>query len=180
MKTRVAVLLAATGVWLAVAGIALADEPKPGVRVGVGPGGVHVDVGAPGHETHAAAMKVSDMIGIQVRNQKAESLGKIEDLVMDPASGKIRYAVLSFGGFLGLGDKLFAVPWSELKLVPGGKTSEGTVEGDYYVLNVHQEALQNAPGFDKEHWPNFANPGWSAEVDRYYTAQRQGEGTRTR
>jgi sporulation protein YlmC with PRC-barrel domain len=141
--------------------------------------GIHVDVQGKEH-TSTAAAKATDLIGLRVYNENNESLGKIEDLVMDPAAGKIRYGVLSFGGFLGMGDKLYAVPWSELKLVSKGTTSAGTAKEDYYVLNVNKEALKNAPGFDKKNWPDFANRTWSTDIDKFYTTQRQSGESRRR
>lgn len=150
-------------------------------RVDVDRDGVRVDVERKKNQENALAVKVSDLIGVAVSNADNEDLGKIEDLVLSPASGKIRYAVLSFGGFLGMGDKLFAVPWTDLRLVAKGTTSEGTVKGDHYVLGVDKDALKSLPGFDKSNWPDFANPNWSADVDKFYTGQRDSSGrTRTR
>jgi sporulation protein YlmC with PRC-barrel domain len=141
-------------------------------QVEVDRAGVRVDAQRKKDQSNAMAVKVSDLIGVAVYNANNEDLGKIEDLVINPSSGKIRYSVLSFGGFLGMGDKLFAVPWTDLKLVSKGTTSEGTVKGDHYVLEVDKEALKNSPGFDKSNWPDFANPNWSADVDRFYMGQR--------
>lgn len=162
------------------AGAAVAAE-RAGARVDVDRGGVHVDVGA-NARTDTPAVRVKDMIGLRVYNRGDENLGKIEDLVMDASSGRVRYAVLSFGGFLGMGDKLFAVPWADLSLVPKGMTSAGTAKEDYYVLDVSKEALKNAPGFDKNQWPDFADRNWSANIDKFYTGQRATRpgGTRTR
>lgn len=99
------------------------------------------------------------LIGTDVYNQKSEVLGDIKELILNLHSGTINYAVLSFGGFLGMGEKLFAVPWSALKL--DRKTK-------YLVLNVEKEHLKNAPGFDKDHWPDMADNSWSAGLDSYY------------
>ena len=172
MKAWSFVVLLATGVWVAAAGAGLAAERAGGARIDVDRSGVHVEVGTTKGQAAVPAVKVRDLIGLRVYNPSNESLGKIEDLVMDPAAGKVRYAVLSFGGFLGMGDKLFAVPWDDLKLVSKGTTSAGTTKEDYYVLNVTKEALKNAPGFDKANWPDFANSNWSADVDKFYTSQR--------
>src|ERR1019366_5392291 len=92
------------------------------------------------------------LTGDKVVNHQREDLGKIEHLMIDLATGRIAYAVLSFGGFLGMGDKLFAIPWSALKV--------DTVEKQF-VLNLDKEALKSAPGFDKDHWPNMADLGWA-------------------
>ncbi|MGH9398305.1 MAG: PRC-barrel domain-containing protein [Terriglobia bacterium] len=96
--------------------------------------------------THIRVLAASTLTGDKVVNLQKEDLGKIEDLMIDLESGRIAYAVLSFGGFLGLGDKLFAIPWSALKI--------DTVEKQF-ILNVNKELLKQAPGFAKDHWPNM-------------------------
>lgn len=69
------------------------------------------------------------------------------------------YAVLSFGGFLGMGEKLFAVPWSALTLDTATKS---------FKLNVDKDRLKTAPGFDKDHWPNMADATWAQTIHTYY------------
>lgn len=103
--------------------------------------------------------RASQIIDSDVENPRGESLGEIEDLVFDER-GEILYAVLSYGGFLGLGDKYFAVPWSAL-------TSKAE-DDDTYVLNIDEERLKNAPGFDKNNWPDTANSRWGSEIYSYY------------
>src|SRR3569623_2906303 len=61
-------------------------------------------------------MAADTLQGDKVVNPKGENLGKIEDIMIDVASGRVAYAVLSFGGILGIGDKLFAIPWHALTL----------------------------------------------------------------
>jgi hypothetical protein len=82
--------------------------------------------------------------GDKVINMAGEHLGKIEDLMIDLENGRVAYAVLSFGGFLGLGNKLFAVPWEALSVKPHEHA---------FVLNVGKEILEKAEGFDKDNWP---------------------------
>jgi sporulation protein YlmC with PRC-barrel domain len=101
----------------------------------------------------------STMLGDRVRNAAGENLGKIEDLVLDPSTGQVRYAVLSFGGFLGVGDKLFAIPWQSLAL-------DGS--GNHYILNVDKDRLRNAPGFDRNDWPDMTDSGWQRRTNDYY------------
>lgn len=93
-------------------------------------------------------LKASEVIGYSVQNPQGQELGKIEELVIDPQSGQVVYAALSTGGFLGMGDKLFAVPWEAMKLIP---------EQQSFSLDVAKETLENAPGFDKEDWPKTSN-----------------------
>lgn len=104
-------------------------------------------------------LSASSITGDSVRNAEGEDLGELEDLMIDTATGKINYAVLSFGGFLGMGDKLFAVPWQALTLNP---------DEEKFILNVDKERLKDAPGFDKDDWPDMANPTWNDEINTYY------------
>lgn len=108
--------------------------------------------------------RASKIIGTSVMNRSDENLGKIEEIVLDPHRGKISYAVLSFGGFLGVGDKWFAIPWDALNV----KYDNDTKDKFHFVLNIDKERLKNAPGFDKNHFPDVANPKWSVDVDVFY------------
>ncbi|WP_048153608.1 PRC-barrel domain-containing protein [Methanosarcina sp. Kolksee] len=91
-------------------------------------------------------MLASDVKGHKVVNKNAEDLGKIEDYMLDLENGRIAYAVLSFGGFLGMGEKLFAIPWSAFNVQ--------LFENDMrIVLNVDKEILTKAQGFDKSQLP---------------------------
>lgn len=103
--------------------------------------------------------KATDMMGKVVKNASDENLGKIEDIVVDANSGRILYGVLSFGGFMGMGDKLFAIPWESLDLPDHAKS---------FVLNVSKERLKSAEGFDKRNWPNFADEAWATKTHKYY------------
>ena len=102
------------------------------------------------------------LTGDEVVNLQNEDLGKIEHLMIDLGTGRIAYAVLSFGGFLGMGDKLFAIPWSALTV--------DTLE-KRFILQVDKELLKRAPGFDKEQWPNMADRAWGTQVFKYYGAK---------
>lgn len=105
------------------------------------------------------------ILGTRVRNSQGEDLGTIEDLAMDVDSGRMAYAVLSFGGFLGLGDKLFAIPMDALQL----SVQAGALTADrVFVLNIDKDRLRDAPGFDKNDWPNMADRSWGAEIYNYY------------
>ena len=112
---------------------------------------------------HEPRVLAADTVtGNKVVNPQQEDLGKIEHLMIDLDRGRIAYAVLSFGGFLGMCDKLFAIPWSALAL--------DTVE-KRFILNADKELLKRAPGFDKDHWPNMADQTWGAKVFTYYGAK---------
>ena len=99
------------------------------------------------------------VIGSKVVNQQAEDLGKIEDIVVDVEAGRIAYAVLSFGGFLGMGDKYFAIPWEAFRFNVTDKRAK---------LNVDKKLLENAPGFDKDKWPNMTDASWGNQIFSHY------------
>jgi sporulation protein YlmC with PRC-barrel domain len=99
------------------------------------------------------------LVGNDVFNHKNEDLGDIKEIMLDMRSGRVGYAVLSFGGFLGLGEKLFAVPWKALTLDTLNKR---------FVLNVEKDRLKDAPGFDKTQWPNMADQSWAKQIHSYY------------
>jgi len=104
-------------------------------------------------------MGAETLVGNDVYNQEDENLGDIKEIMLDMRSGRVGYAVLSFGGFLGMGEKLFAVPWNALEL---------DTENKRFVLNVLKDRLKDAPGFDKDHWPNMADQAWVREIHSYY------------
>jgi len=104
-------------------------------------------------------MDAATLIGDSVVNDAGDDLGKIEAIMLDVTTGRIAYAVLSFGGFLGMGDKLFAIPWSALTL---------DTDQECFILHVPKERLENAPGFDKDHWPSMADPTWASDLHSYY------------
>ncbi|AFV24786.1 antigen [Methanolobus psychrophilus R15] len=99
-------------------------------------------------------LSITTIEGDKVVNEKGEDLGNIKDIMINLQDGSVSYAVLSFGGFLGLGDKYFGVPWKAIHKDPGSHN---------FILNVEKERLENAPGFDKDHWP-----GTTDEAHREY------------
>lgn len=106
-----------------------------------------------------AVLSASTMEGDKVVNPQGDDLGTIEEIMVDTTSGRIAYAVLSFGGFLGLGEKLFAIPWQALQL---------DADNHRFILQVQQETLKNAPGFDKDNWPKTSDMDWLGGVYDYY------------
>lgn len=107
----------------------------------------------------ATLLSAGTITGDEVCNLKDEKLGKIQDLMLDVTTGKIRYAVLTSGGFLSMGDRLFAVPWKALKQDKANHR---------FILNADVERVKNAPGFDKDDWPNMADASWNTAVESYY------------
>lgn len=109
-----------------------------------------------------ALMGAGTLIGDDVYNTTGENLGDIKEIMLDMQTGKVAYAVLSFGGVLGLGEKLFAVPWSALTL---------DTEDKGFVLDVSKDQLKALPGFDKDDWPDMTDPMWVKTISSYYQVQ---------
>jgi sporulation protein YlmC with PRC-barrel domain len=109
------------------------------------------------------------LLGEDVYNAKEEKLGDIKEFMLEMDTGNVAYAVLSFGGVLGLGEKLFAVPWDALKLDTTNKR---------FVLNVDKDQLKNAPGFDKDDWPDMADQSWASGVRSFYGSGTGSSGSR--
>lgn len=110
-------------------------------------------------KNYRRVMSASTLAGDKVVNGAGEDLGKVQDLMIDTPTGRVAYAVLSFGGFLGMGDKLFAIPWDRLSLDEKNKR---------FVLNIDKAKLEKAPGFDKDNWPDMADPSWGSRIYSYY------------
>ena len=104
-------------------------------------------------------VRTKEVVGIHVKNTLKENLGKVEEVVLDKQTGHACYVVLSFGGILGMGDKLFALPWDTIKY---------DMEKECFILNVDKDKLKNAPGFDKDTWPNMADKAWGDKIYTYY------------
>jgi hypothetical protein len=97
--------------------------------------------------------------GSNVENTRGDSLGHIEEIMIDKISGKVAYAVLKYGSFLGMGGKLFALPWDILKY---------DTRQDAYVVGIPEEQLKNAPSFDAGSTPNWGDPAYNKQLHDYY------------
>jgi sporulation protein YlmC with PRC-barrel domain len=106
-----------------------------------------------------ALMGADTLLGEDVVNPADENLGDIKEIMLDMNNGQVAYAVLSFGGFLGMGDKLFAVPWQALHLDTANKR---------FVLNIDKERLKKAPGFNKDAWPDMTDITWANQIHSFY------------
>jgi sporulation protein YlmC with PRC-barrel domain len=119
-----------------------------------------MDVSTRKTEEMYGVVSASKIIGEAVVNRQGEGLGKIHELVIDAREGRLAYAVLSFGGFMGMGNKLFAMPW---------KAFEFANTENKLILNVDKVKLASAPGFDRDaKWPDFADRSWGGEIHTYY------------
>jgi sporulation protein YlmC with PRC-barrel domain len=104
-------------------------------------------------------MGADTLLGEDVYNNQDEKLGDIKEFMLDMNTGQVAYAVLSFGGVLGIGEKLFAVPWNALRLDTVNKR---------FVLDMDKDRLKNAPGFDKDDWPDMSDSSWISNVRSFY------------
>lgn len=110
-------------------------------------------------------MGADTLLGEDVYNRQDEQLGDIKEIMLDMRSGAVAYAVLSFGGFLGMGEKLFAVPWKALTLDTVNKR---------FILDASKEKLESAPGFDPDQWPDMADQSWINQIESYYGVPATG------
>jgi sporulation protein YlmC with PRC-barrel domain len=115
--------------------------------------------GGQGSAAPVSRLKARTIIGYDIRNPEGEDLGKIDNLMVNLEKGEIEYVVVEFGSFLGLGGKLFAVPFKELKFDPAG---------NIFLLNRDKEYLKKSPGFDKDHWPDTNDHSYFNNVTMYY------------
>lgn len=122
-------------------------------------------------------MAASTLDGTKVMSSDGEHIGKISDIMLDLRSGRVAYAVLAEGGFLGMGSTLHAIPWSALTLDTDEKC---------FFVDITAEQIKNEPGFDMDHWPSMADAQWGATVHQYYNrdpywsatgAAREGDAT---
>ncbi len=126
------------------------------------PSSTRSNIGSPGPATHGpgpALMGAHTLLGNDVVNRQGDDLGDIKEFMIDMSTGQVAYAVLSFGGLLGMGDKLFAVPWAAMTL---------DTEHERFTLDVPKNALKDAPGFDKGNWPSMTDHAWAGGVHRFY------------
>lgn len=111
-------------------------------------------------------MSCASLAGDRVVNARGESLGRLEHLMLDVPSGRVAYAVLAHGGVLGIGEKLFAIPWDAFTL---------DAEHKRFVLDIDRDRLDKAPGFDRDHWPEMGDAAWATQIHDYYGLRPAGE-----
>ncbi|HTH73218.1 MAG TPA: PRC-barrel domain-containing protein [Trinickia sp.] len=116
-----------------------------------------------GSETAAGpgpdVMAASTLDGDKIMSTDGEEVGKVKEIMLDVQAGRIAYVVMSCGGFLGIGDKLLAIPWNALTLDTTRKC---------FLVALSSERIKNAPGFDKQQWPSMADATWATSVHQYY------------
>jgi sporulation protein YlmC with PRC-barrel domain len=116
-------------------------------------------MGRDGDVLHRRVMSAGSLAGDKVRNPAGEDLGTIEATMVDLADGRVVYAVLEFGGTLGFGTRLFAVPWRALRLNEDEKR---------FILDADPKRLESLPGFDKNNWPDMADPAWTSRAEMQF------------
>lgn len=121
-------------------------------------------VGRADSKTSAFNIRASKLMGMNIENPQGDGVGEIKDLVLDSSTGKIRYAAVTYGGLLGIGNKLFAVPFEAFEY----RLKAGTTDEHVLVLNVTENQLKGHTGFNEDHWPNFADPSFTSDLDKRY------------
>jgi len=114
--------------------------------------------------TTGLSVRASKLMGMKIQNSRKESVGQIKDLVIDPSTTRVQYVAVTYGGFLGLGDKLFAVPMAAIKV----QTDPDNVDRVVLVLDVTKEQMNGDQGFDEQHWPNFSDSKFTGDLFRRY------------
>lgn len=104
-------------------------------------------------------LSASTLNGNDVKNAQGDNLGHVKDIMLDTENNRVAYYVLSFGGLFGVGDKLFAIPPEAMKLNTNDK---------HFVLNIDEERLKNAEGFNKDQWPNMADATFRDNLYEHY------------
>lgn len=104
-------------------------------------------------------LSASSLEGDKVKNAQGEDLGNVKDIMINTERGQVQYYVLSFGGILVMGDKLFAIPPQAIAV---------DTQEECLILNVDKDKLENAPGFDKDNWPNMAEEAFRDEIYAHY------------
>ncbi|XZE20346.1 PRC-barrel domain-containing protein [Pirellulaceae bacterium SH449] len=117
--------------------------------------------------TSGPGIRASKLMGMNIQNSKKEHVGQIKDIVVDPMSTRIQYVAVTYGGFLGLGNKMFAVPMQAIKVQQDPDNRDQVV----LVLDVTKEQMNGAQGFDEANWPNFSDEKFSGELHRRYRVE---------
>jgi sporulation protein YlmC with PRC-barrel domain len=141
----------------------------PKMQSQAGGAGANIVGGGVGDGPGPDVMAASTLDGTKVMSSDGEHVGKISDIMLDVRSGRIAYAVLAEGGFLGMGSKLHAIPWSALTLDTDEKC---------FRVDIPAQRIKDEPGFDKDHWPSMADIQWGTTVHQYYNRDPYWSATR--
>jgi osmotically-inducible protein OsmY len=130
-----------------------------GIGLALNGGASAQQAAAPPASPPAVLLNASTVIGSNVKDASGRDVGKVEELMLDPGDGRVAFAVVSFGGFLGLGSKLFAVPWEALTVSRGESA---------LVLHVRQDMLGSAPSFERGRRPEASSREWGEAARRFW------------
>lgn len=108
---------------------------------------------------HTAVLSASTLTGDAVVNRQGERLGTLKEIMIDLERGEIGYAVLSRGGMVGIGEKLFAIPWGAFSV---------DTEDEKLILDLDPDALDESDGFDADNWPQFNDQDWGTTIHHRY------------
>ncbi|MBB3206795.1 sporulation protein YlmC with PRC-barrel domain [Rhodopirellula rubra] len=185
MKRVFKTIVAAIAVAYLTTGVSNAQEPNGQLPVDHQPNvqdryeankpALRNDAGRLDAKTRGTAIRVSQLMGLNIQNSQGESVGEINDIVLDSRTGKVRYAAVTYGGFLGVGNKMFAVPFEAFKVqVDPDEAGDDDIDADDYVmvLDVTQQQLEGQQGFDEDNWPNMADRRWAAELNERYNVNQ--------
>jgi hypothetical protein len=150
----------ATGIVLALCVALQAVEPTDS------PNNMGRDAMAQQH-TVGQIVRATDLIGLEVRGQNNEKIGKVDNLAIDQ-TGQVRYAVVSFGGTMGIGAKMLPLPWQALTLESMPRPGERATTSPYCVLGIDKDTLAKAPSFESGQWPNFNDQKWVLSIGQFY------------
>ena len=114
------------------------------------------------NKRYRQVLAASTLYGDKVRNSAGDDLGSVDEIMIDIPSGRVAYVVLSFGGVLGMGNKLFALPWESMRVDEDEKC---------FICDVDKQTLENAPGFDKNNWPDMADSAFASRIYAHYGAR---------
>ena len=125
-------------------------------------------VGSLDSKTMGPSIRASQFIGQSIQNPAGESVGKVNDVVLDARRGKISYVAVTYGGFLGIGNDMHAVPFEAFKFMQDPNDADDTV----LVLNVTKAQMEGATGFNESSWPNFGDKSFTDALDKRYGVDR--------
>lgn len=180
MKTNRIIAISSMGMIVLVGSLAAIAEQAVEVKIGprstnsqAGTTAANRDVGKLDDKTPGATIRASQLMGQNIKNASGESVGEVKDFVLD-SSGKVRYVTVTYGGVIGIGSKWFAVPFEAFRV---SRDPNDPNDKDDYVLtlNVTQEQLDGAEGFDNDHWPDFADTKFTQDLDRRYKVDRSSQ-----
>jgi sporulation protein YlmC with PRC-barrel domain len=140
-----------------------------GTRVRINQSETQVQTDQIDSKTIGSVIRASELTGMNIESPEGESLGEINDLVLDVRTGKVQYAAVTYGGFLGIGDKMFAVPFEAFQW----RRDKDDADDYHLVLTVTKQQMEGAVGFDQDRWPNFADENFTRDLDRRYNIDRR-------